>query len=242
LEGLLVIAVVCVTVMSAVLPSSASIGPVGVGALGIVVIWVIGILTLNRTRARADLALVVAGGDRPPGPASTVAEAPATADASEGSSGGGRPVLAFAVASLVTLVAGVLLERSGDQLAGNWGMNGVVFGATFLAAATALPEISTGMTGVRLQRYTLVFGDMFGGNAFQLTLFLVADLVAGQPVLPSEGKANAWIGCVGLLMTAVFVGGIVLRPRRRHLGLGLDSWVALLIYALGVWGLVVVAG
>jgi len=66
--------------------------------------------------------------------------------------------------------------------------------------------------------------------------------VAGQPVLPSEGKANAWIGCVGLLMTAVFVGGIVLRPRRRHLGLGLDSWVALLIYALGVWGLVVVAG
>ena len=31
---------------------------------------------------------------------------------------------------------------------------------------------------------------MFGGNAFQLTLFLVADLVAGQPVLPAEGKAN----------------------------------------------------
>jgi Ca2+/Na+ antiporter len=54
---------------------------------------------------------------------------------------------------------------------GDRGMNGVVFGATFLAAATALPEISTGITGVRLQRYTLVFGDMFGGNAFQLTLF-----------------------------------------------------------------------
>jgi cation:H+ antiporter len=121
-------------------------------------------------------------------------------------------------------------------------MNGVIFGATFLAAATALPEISTGITGVRLGRYTLVFGDMFGGNAFQLTLFFVADLVAGQPVLPAEGKANAWIGCVGLLMTAVFVSGIVLRPQRRHLGLGLDSWVALVIYALGIWGLVVVSG
>jgi cation:H+ antiporter len=130
----------------------------------------------------------------------------------------------------------VVLERSGNQLANNWGMNGVVFGATFLAAATALPEISTGITGVRLARYTLVFGDMFGGNAFQLTLFLVADLVAGQPVLPAEGKSNAWIGCVGLLMTAVFVSGIVLRPQRRHLGLGLDSWVALVIYVLGVWG------
>jgi cation:H+ antiporter len=174
-----------------VLPSSASIGPVGVGAIGIVVIWVIGILTLNRTRARADLALVVTGGDGPPGPVGTAVEPPATAHASEGSAGSGRPILTFTVASVVTLVAGVVLERSGNQLANNWGMNGVVFGATFLAAATALPEISTGITGVRRQRYTLVFGDIFGGNAFQLTLFLVADLVAGQPVLPSEGKSNA---------------------------------------------------
>jgi cation:H+ antiporter len=63
-----------------------------------------------------------------------------------------------------------------------------------------------------------------------------------KPGLPAEGKANAWIGCVGLLTTAVFVSGILLRPQRRHLGLGLDSWIALLIYALGVSGLLVVTG
>jgi cation:H+ antiporter len=242
LEGLLVIAVVCVTAMSAVLPSSASIGPLGVGAIGIVVIWVIGIVTLNRTRTRSDLTLVTAGGSAPPSTVTTAGEGPPTVGASEGSGGSGRPILLFAVASIVTLIAGVVLERTGNHLANNWGMNGVLFGATFLAAATALPEISTGITGVRLARYTLVFGDMFGGNAFQLTLFIVADLVAGQPVLPAEGKANAWIGCVGLLMTAVFASGIVLRPQRRHLGLGLDSWIALVIYALGIWGLVVVSG
>jgi cation:H+ antiporter len=241
LEGLLVIAVVCVTVMSAVLPSSASIGPLGVGAIGIVVIWVIGIVTLNRTRSRADLTLVAADGGAPPRAAAAAGEGQAGAG-TEGAGGGGRPILLFAGASIVTLVAGVLLERSGNQLANNWGINGVIFGATFLAAATALPEISTGITGVRLGRFTLVFGDMFGGNAFQLTLFFVADLVAGQPVLPSEGRSNAWIGCVGLLMTTVFVSGIVLRPQRRHFGLGLDSWIALFIYVLGVWGLLVVSG
>jgi hypothetical protein len=48
-------------------------------------------------------------------------------------------------------------------------------------------------------------------------------------------------GCVGLLMTAMFVISIVLRPQRRRLGLGLDSWNALVIYALGIWGLVVVS-
>jgi hypothetical protein len=39
-------------------------------------------------------------------------------------------------------------------------------------------------------------------------------------------------------------GGVRERHRaaaaRRHLGL--DSWVALLIYALGVWGLLIVSG
>jgi cation:H+ antiporter len=82
---------------------------------------------------------------------------------------------------------------------------------------------------------------MFGGNAFQLTLFLLADLVAGQPVLPYEGISNAWIGSVGLLMTAVFVVGIITRPSRRYAGLGPDSWVVFIIYLLGLWGLVVVS-
>jgi hypothetical protein len=168
----------------AVLPSSASIGPLGVGAIGIVGIWVVGIVALNRTRARSDLTLVAAGGGGPPSAVTTAGEGPAAASASEGSGGGGRPILLFAAASIVTLIAGVVLERTGNQLATHWGMNGVIFGATFLAAATALPEISTGITGVRLGRYTLVFGDMFGGNAFQLTLFFVADLVAAHPVLP----------------------------------------------------------
>jgi hypothetical protein len=43
-------------------------------------------------------------------------------------------------------------------------------------------------------------------------------------------------------MTAVFVSDAVLRPKRRHLGLGLDPWIALVVYALGVWGLVVDSG
>jgi cation:H+ antiporter len=147
----------------------------------------------------------------------------------------------FGLAAIVTLIAGVMLEKTGSELAANWGMNGVLFGATILAAASALPEISTGITAVRLGRNTLVFGDMFGGNAFQLTLFLLADILAGEPVLPSEGRSNAWIALVGLAMTAVFVVGIVLRPKRRHAGLGADSWVAVVVYALGLWGLVVVS-
>ena len=235
LEGLLVAAVVCITVMGGLLPASASIGPVGVATIGIVVVWISGMILLSRVRDRSDLALSAVEGTTA---ASSSSEVKTAADASQNAR---RAIVIFVLASIATLIAGVLLEQSGNALADNLGINGVLFGATFLSFATALPEISSGITGVRLRRYTMVFGDMFGGNAFQLTLFILADLVAGQPVLPYEGTSNAWIGSVGLVMTIVFVAGIMLRPRRRYAGLGPDSWVVSFIYVLGLWGLVIVS-
>ena len=237
LEGLLVIAVVTITVMSAVLPSSAAIGgTVSVGSVAIVVVWGLGMAILNKTRTRTDLALEVPADDAA-GTEDTAADA---GDSAAGMTGK-RAIALFALASVVTLAAGVLLEKSGNQLATDWDISGVLFGATVLSFATALPEISSGITGARLGRYTLVFGDMFGGNAFQVSLFLVADLIAGEPVLPSEGASNAWIGSVGIVMTAIFVSGILLRPRTRRWRLGPDSWAATLVYGLGLWGLVYIS-
>jgi cation:H+ antiporter len=233
LEGLLVVAVVSVVAMGGLLPPSASIGPMAISSIGILIIWVTGMLILNKVRSRPELSFAKAG---------------EAADASESNKEAAsqaqstrRTIILFVIASIATLIAGVALEQTGNQLADNFGINGVLFGATFLSLATALPEISSGITGVRMGRYTLVFGDMFGGNAFQLTLFLLADLVAGQPVLPYEGKSNAWIGLVGLLMTAVFVVGIMLRPSKRYARLGPDSWVVTIIYVLGLWGLLIVS-
>ena len=57
----------------------------------------------------------------------------------------------------------------------------MIFGATVLAFATALPEISSGIAAVRLGDHQLAVADIFGGNSFQVSLFLLADLIAGKP-------------------------------------------------------------
>jgi cation:H+ antiporter len=118
-------------------------------------------------------------------------------------------------------------------------VNGVIFGATVLATATALPEISSGIAAVRLGDNALAMGDIFGGNAFQVCLFLLADLVAGSPVLPTAGRLNAWLASLGIGLTAVYAIGVVARPMRCRARLGPDSLLAIALFGLGLAGLFV---
>jgi cation:H+ antiporter len=146
----------------------------------------------------------------------------------------------FGAAAAVTLVAGVAIEEAGNELAARIGLSSGVFGGTVLAAATALPEVSTGIQAVRLGDYALAMSDIFGGNAFMPALFVLADLLAGTPALPSARPTDVWLAGLGGVLTVVYGLGILLRPRSRRLRLGLDSRIVVCLYALGVVGLIVV--
>ena len=76
--------------------------------------------------------------------------------------------------------------------------------------------------------------DIYGGNAVQLTFFLLADLLAGDPVLPQASDESLWLGALGAIVTGIFVYGLLMRPPRKIVGLGPDSLVVLLTYIAGV--------
>ena len=111
-----------------------------------------------------------------------------------------------------------MLERSGDAIAGHIGLSGVLFGATILAAATSLPEMSTGLTSVRNGDYKLAVSDIFGGNAFLPVLFLLATLISGKAVLPQAQATDIYLTALASLLTLVYVAGLLFRPRRRIAG------------------------
>jgi cation:H+ antiporter len=239
LEGILVAAVLTVVVMGKQLPPSLIVARVAPGGLLIVALWIVGLWLIGK--ARTDLPWQ-AQGDAPGGQeARDKARAHKTQQADHKGQSTARTALVFAGAALVTLVAGVLLERSGDRIANHIGLSGVLFGATILAASTAIPEIATGLTSVKLGDYQLAFSDIFGGNAFLPVLFLLASLLSGQAVLPQAQATDIYLAGLGILLTAVYLYGLIFRPRRRVLGLGLDSLVVLILYAAGIVGLFAVA-
>ena len=238
LEALLVALVVSAVLMGALLkPSTAIGGVVSPASIGIVVVWLFGVYVINKVRKSPRWSVTMEGAKpgrhhrRQPHPTQPHPFAQRTTLQVAGIFGG---------ACAVTLAAGVALELSGNTLANRVGVNGVIFGATVLAGATALPEISSGIAAVRLGDHALALGDIFGGNAFQLCLFLIADLIAGSPVLPTAGHLNAWLASLGVALTAIYAMGVVVRPLRCHARLGPDSILALVVFALGIAGLFVV--
>lgn len=150
-------------------------------------------------------------------------------------------VAVFAICSLVTLVAGVGLEVSGEGIAKQTGMTGVIFGATILAAATALPELSTGLASMKLKDYQMAMSDIFGGNAFLPVLFLVATTLSGKSVLPQAQRTDIYLTGLAILLTVIYICGLIFRPRKQIFRMGIDSFLVLLVYLLGLLGLFVIA-
>ena len=116
-------------------------------------------------------------------------------------------------------------------------MSGVLFGATFLAASTSIPEVSTGITAIRIGDYDMALSDIFGGNAFLPVLFLLASLLSGESVLPYAQNTDVHLASLGILLTSICIFGLVTRPKQRHARLGLDSWLVLIVYIVGISGL-----
>jgi cation:H+ antiporter len=233
LEGVLVMVVLIVVVMTAQLPAHLTVARIDPGAVAVAIVWLVGLWLLGK--ARRGLPWKLTDGAKSmetPDPVAQHAE-----DAKSENKSTRRAVVVFVFAAVATLVGGVVLEQSGDVISGKIGMSGVLFAATILAAATSLPELSTGLAAVGIGDYQLAVSDIFGGNAFLPALFLESSLFAGTAVLAQAQPSDLYLAGLGGLLTGVYAYGLIARPQRQFWRLGLDSWAVLLLYGAGILGL-----
>lgn len=237
LEAALVVAVLLVVVAGTQLPGNLIFARLTPAPVLITVLWVVGLVLIGGPGSRLPWhagGTAPDGQEKPRGHSKAIPQQKATTKGVSTS----RASAVFGVAAALTLVAGVTIERSGEEFFGHLGLSGVLFGATVLAAATSLPELSTGLTAARSGDYQLAMGDIFGGNAFLPVLFLLVTLISGKPVLPDAEASDIYLTALGALLTVVYLVGLVFRPQRRILRMGVDSLAVLVLYLVGVVGLI----
>ena len=142
------------------------------------------------------------------------------------------------VAGAGILAAGWALARTGDVLADQTGLGASFVGVALVAASTSLPELSTTLGAVRHGNHQMAVSNILGTNCLELALFLPADMVyRGGPLLAELDRSAMFAAAIGMVVTAIFLLGLLERRNRTVLRMGVDSLAVLVVYAAGLVGL-----
>lgn len=140
----------------------------------------------------------------------------------------------FAAGASGVILGGYFVARSGEVLAAQTGIGESVVGALLIAVVTSLPELSTTISAARMGAYALAVGNILGTNTLELALFLPADLVYSGSVFSPLGEKELFLAQLGMVVTAVYLWGVIERRNRTIGPLGTDSLIVLLVYVAGM--------
>lgn len=149
LESIVLVMILSLVVIGHQLPASLSVFHISPASFTILLVWIFSLILVNK--ARKGLSWKKTDSQQEP---DRKKEKPSSGRQKDKGSTV-KVVCVFVLCSLFTLIAGVMLEASGDAIAKHFHMDGLIFGATVLALATSLPEISTGMASIKLGDYQM---------------------------------------------------------------------------------------
>ncbi len=209
-------------VLAILSPSGVAIGWVGIETVLIVVAYVAAATWMHRSR-----------GEGAPAARPTAEIVAPTGWGREGEAGHSLryEVGRFAVAALIILIAAPLLAVSGKGIADQTGVGQTFVGALLLAAATSLPELVASVAAVRIGAYDLAVGNLFGSNAFNVTVLFAADVAyVPGPILAAVDPSQVIAGVGAILLMAIALAAVVHGTRTRIRRLEPDAILVLVTY------------
>ncbi len=141
----------------------------------------------------------------------------------------------FFIACTMVLIGGFVVARTGEVIANQSGLGQGLIGATLVALATSLPEVSTTYSAVRFGAYSMAAANILGTNSLEIALFLPAELAYREgPIFDAIGPSAAFLGSMGIVVTSLYLWGILERRDKTVFGMGLDSLAVLVVYIGGL--------
>ena len=152
-------------------------------------------------------------------------------------------VTATSLVAALILVGGIALSTSADALATKTGIQAGMVGFVLVGLSTSLPEISSITAAIRLRQYDMAVGDIFGTNLFNMALIFLADAIyAGDPLLSTVGRFEILGALLPVLLTGIFLVGLLQRRSTAVLRMGIDSASVLVVFTLGLVALANIPG
>ena len=135
------------------------------------------------------------------------------------------------LACLAILIFGLVLVYFADRIAMQSGLGASFVGVTLLATATSLPELTTSITAVRIGAYTMAISNIFGSNLIMLVLIFPADILFRQgAILQGTSQTVSLSLGFGIIVTTIYLVGLIVRKKPKVGAIGLDSVLVLLVF------------
>lgn len=222
LEATLLVLLLSVTLVVVNLDESFVVANVGMGSVAIAVSYAGAIWLLRRYDDNSDWVPVDL-----PDPDPLAFPAPTGLAKTSNSALVGQSILAC----IAILVFGLMLVLSAERIADQSGLGTGFIGVTLLAAATSLPELTTSIAAVRIGAYTMAISNIFGSNLIMLVLVFPADvLLRSGPILQGTSRTVSLSLGFGLIVTTIFLIGLIVRRKPRLGKFGLDSILVLVTF------------
>ena len=227
LEATLLVSILAISLTFLLLEDPVSFGSVGLGSISVAVSYGAAVWLLRHYDGESDWVPV----DLPD--VLHEEDVIRLAPASEASTG--FMLFMSGLACFAILVLGLLLVSSAQVIAEKSGLGTGFIGVTLLAGATSLPELTTSITAVRMGAYTMAISNIFGSNLIMLVLVFPADLLyVSGPIMRGVGSTASLAICFGIIVTSIYLVGLIVRRKARVGKMGVDSVLVLAVFAISL--------
>ncbi|GAB3658240.1 cation transporter [Glycomyces tarimensis] len=141
----------------------------------------------------------------------------------------------FALIAAGVMVSGWAVARAAESLVVATGLQAGFVGGVLMGVVNALPETVAAIAAVRRGALTLAIAAVVGGNCLDALNLAVGDLLfRGGSLYHRTDDDQLFLTTASLLMTAVLLGGLLVRQRRGWLRVGFDGVMIAAVYLSAV--------
>ncbi|MFI7611311.1 hypothetical protein ACIBP6_08850 [Nonomuraea terrae] len=133
--------------------------------------------------------------------------------------------------ALLVVAGGWAVAGAAQDMVVLTGLSAGVVGAIFMGVVNALPESITAVAAVRRGAVTLAIAAVIGGNSLDALNLVVGDIAfRGGSLFHAARADQLFLTTAALLMTAVLLGGMLVRQRRAWARVGFEGVLLAVLY------------